>query len=121
MRALGLTIGLIVSGAFMASVAFGNPSMLPQHPGYPAAGKSPVTGESLANDAGQTNMVGDKALVQSAEFGQDALAQDRGDMIQNNQNIKRQGAGQLPVVDSAIQAGTSGINPGNVESTKMDR
>lgn len=121
MRALGLTIGLIVSGAFMASVAFGNPSLLPAHPGYPAAGKSPVTGQSLANDSGQGNMVGEKALVESAEFGQNSVSQDQKSMDQNNQNVTRQGAGQLPKVESAIQAETAGINPSGAQSTKIGR
>ncbi len=44
-----------------------NPATLPNHPGYPM-GKSidPVTGQSLANDPGQYNATGDKALMEAA-------------------------------------------------------
>jgi hypothetical protein len=47
--------------------AAANPATLPTHPGYPM-GKSidPVTGQSLANDPGQDNATGDKALMQAA-------------------------------------------------------
>lgn len=46
-----------------------NPATLPKHPGYPM-GKSvdPVTGQSLANDPGQGNATGDKALMEAAAF-----------------------------------------------------
>jgi hypothetical protein len=47
--------------------ATANPATLPKHPGYPM-GKSidPVTGQSLANDPGQYNATGDKALMEAA-------------------------------------------------------
>jgi hypothetical protein len=47
--------------------AAANPATLPKHPGYPM-GKSidPVTGQSLANDPGQGNATGDKALLEAA-------------------------------------------------------
>jgi hypothetical protein len=47
----------------MAVVAFGNPTMLPDHPGYPIkATKSPVSGVSTANDPGQENFYGQEAI-----------------------------------------------------------
>lgn len=47
----------------MATVVFANPSMLPDHPGHPMKPlKSPVTGQSLANDPGEENLFGQKAL-----------------------------------------------------------
>jgi len=49
--------------------AAANPATLPEHPGYPM-GKAtdPVTGQSLANDPGQGNATGDKALMEAAAF-----------------------------------------------------
>lgn len=46
-----------------------NPATLPKHPGYPM-GKAvdPVTGQSLANDPGQPNATGNKALMEAAAF-----------------------------------------------------
>ena len=58
-----IIIPFTLTGMLMAGVAFGNPVMLPQHPGYPM-GKAtdPVNGQSLANDPGRANAVGEKAL-----------------------------------------------------------
>ena len=49
--------------------ALPNPATLPKHPGYPM-GKAvdPVTGKSLANDPGQSNATGKKALMEAAVF-----------------------------------------------------
>jgi hypothetical protein len=49
--------------------AAANPATLPKHPGYPM-GKAtdPVTGQSLANDPGQGNATGEKALMEAAAF-----------------------------------------------------
>jgi hypothetical protein len=49
--------------------AAANPATLPKHPGYPM-GKAtdPVKGQSLANDPGQGNATGDKALTEAAAF-----------------------------------------------------
>ena len=56
---------LIVTSAPAAA----NPATLPKHPGYPM-GKAidPVSGQSLANDPGQGNATGNKALMESAAF-----------------------------------------------------
>ena len=49
--------------------AAANPTMLPKHPGYPMdKATDPVKGQSLANDAGQKNATGDKALMEAAAF-----------------------------------------------------
>ncbi len=47
------------AGALTAAAAWGNPVLLPQHPGYPM-GKAidPVTGQSLANDPGNPMRAG---------------------------------------------------------------
>ena len=66
----------LLSGTLVATVAFGNPTMLPQHPGYPMnKAIDPVGGQSLANDPGRQNAVGDSALRQSAAISDDNLSQ----------------------------------------------
>ena len=49
--------GLVVLGA--ASLAFGNPAMLPKHPGYPSGGE-------YANDTGQKNLTVEQSLSRAA-------------------------------------------------------
>jgi len=70
-----MKISLFVSAASVlttillgASFVFANPATLPKHPGYPM-GKAvdPVKGQSLANDPGQHNAVGAKALNEAAK------------------------------------------------------
>jgi hypothetical protein len=86
-------VGLIVS----ASLVFANPALLPKHPGYPGgAAQSPVNGQSTSNDPGQTNLGGEKAMVQSAEtYGQfttQTLKPETGRDAIVNEN----GAGRVP-------------------------
>jgi hypothetical protein len=100
---------------FVASLAFANPEMLPKHPGYPM-GKavSPVTGQPLANDAGQANAVGEKALTQAAGFDDARSVQQLTDP--NNQRlIKKEGAGLLP----KVQGPQIKIEPPVKEATKV--
>lgn len=115
-----MTFGILV---LCVSVASANPGMLPDHPGYPASGKDPVTGMSLANDTGETNAVGSEALAKSSRIGIEGLeniVQDPSTQDQNNRNLKRKGAGQLPEVAGPVQADTSGINPGGTTSIKVE-
>ena len=66
----------VLSGMFVTTVAFGNPTMLPQHPGYPMnKAIDPVTGQSLANDPGRSNAVGDSALHKSTAISDRNLSQ----------------------------------------------
>ena len=49
--------------------AAANPATLPKHPGYPMdKATDPVKGQSLANDPGQGNATGEKALMEAAAF-----------------------------------------------------
>jgi hypothetical protein len=48
----------VLSLALSVSLAMANPALLPSHPGYPASGN--------ANDKGQTNATGEKALSAAA-------------------------------------------------------
>lgn len=65
-----LVLFTILTLLFLTSLsASANPATLPKHPGYPM-GKAvdPVTGQSLANDPGQSNATGEKALTEAAAF-----------------------------------------------------
>jgi hypothetical protein len=96
------TLAAIVAATFAlgisASLAMANPALLPKHEGYPMKNDgSPVTGQPTANDPGQTNMGGAKALEQSSEATDNHTVQKLTDP--NNQRIaEKRGAGQLPKV-----------------------
>lgn len=69
---------LILSIVLMGSLAFGNPAMLPKHPGYPmAATEDPVMGIPTANDPGQKVPSVEEAKEQAARF-HDAHAVNQG-------------------------------------------
>ena len=57
-------VGVVLS----VTLALANPALLPKHPGYPASG--------YANDAGQTNMGGEKASLEGAKADSRHTAQD---------------------------------------------
>jgi len=85
---------------FGASFAFANPATLPKHPGYPM-GKAvdPVKGQSLANDPGQGNAIGDKALAEAATSA-DAHVKQKLSFNRNDKRImEKPGAGLLPKVE----------------------
>jgi hypothetical protein len=91
-------IAAAVAGvAFTLSLAQANPALLPKHPGYPGGNAvSPVTGQPLANDGGQTNAGGTAALENSAAVDKH-VEQHLAD--ENNARIaEKHGAGQLPKV-----------------------
>jgi len=94
-------IGIVVAVAgiaFTLSLAQANPALLPKHPGYPGGNAvSPVTGQPLANDSGETNAGGEKALRNAAGFDDSHTRQNLSDP--NNARIaEKHGAGQLPKV-----------------------
>jgi hypothetical protein len=81
-------VAAVIGVMFSLSLALANPALLPKHPGYPASGN--------ANDKGQHNAGGAKALEQSATVDKhvEQHLQDS-----NNQRItEKHGAGQLPKV-----------------------
>jgi hypothetical protein len=64
-----ISLVLAMCVVFAVSMAFGNPGMLPSHPGYPmSAAKSPVTGQPVANDPGQAPPSVDESLKQASAF-----------------------------------------------------
>lgn len=109
-----VAVSAVIGGGLCASVALANPAMLPKHPGYPM-GKSvsPVTGQPLANDPGQTNASGEKAALEAAAFDDSHVVQNLVDP--NNQRVlKKEGAGVLP----KVQGPEIKIEPPVKEATK---
>jgi hypothetical protein len=106
----------MLSGAFVAAVAFGNPTMLPQHPGYPM-GKAidPVSGQSLANDPGRANGVGDAALAAAAAFDDSHVSQKLSINDHDKRLLEKPGAGLLPKVEGPNIV----IDPPVTNATKM--
>lgn len=101
---------------FMSSLALANPATLPEHPGYPSKKSvSPVTGQSLANDAGKQNAIGEKALREAASYDDDHSVQNLADP-NNKRILKYEGAGVLP----KVQGPQIKIEPPVKEATKVN-
>ncbi|HNP28562.1 MAG TPA: hypothetical protein PKK23_05925 [Nitrospirales bacterium] len=67
-------LGSLAGTCLLATVALANPSMLPDHQGYPMKeSKSPVTGLSTANDPGQENLYGQNALNAATKEGKEDM------------------------------------------------
>ena len=111
MKAIGIILGTVGASCLVVSMAFA--AGPPPHPGYPAKGKSPVTGQSTANDPGQTNAVGNATLQVSQEAGTKAAMNDVSD-ANRGRITKSMGAGQLPTTDTM---NTVPINPAGAKST----
>lgn len=115
MKTLIGTVAALAIVGFSVSVALANPALLPKHEGYPAkASTSPVTGQSTANDSGQTNGGGDKAIMKSITSTDNHVRQNLVDP--NNHRIKeKHGAGQLP----SVQGPQIKIAPPVTSATKI--
>ncbi len=115
MKAIGIILGTLGASCLVVSMAFAQ-AKPPAHPGYPAQGKSPVTGQSTANDPGQTNAVGGGTLKASQDFGTKAAMNEANDA--NRARIqKSMGAGRLPQTDTM---NTVPINPAGAKSTVIN-
>jgi hypothetical protein len=79
--------------------AAANPTMLPKHPGYPMGNAvDPVKGQSLANDPGQSNAIGEKALIE-ASASEDTHVMQSLSFNPNEQELReKSGAGVSPKV-----------------------
>ena len=65
-----LFLGSLAGSCLLATFTLANPSMEPNHPGYPMKkSQSPVSGVSTANDPGRENFYGQKALDAATEEG----------------------------------------------------
>ncbi|MGH7230051.1 MAG: hypothetical protein ACREJU_01665 [Nitrospiraceae bacterium] len=117
MKAFVVAGAVIIGVGFSISLALGNPAMLPKHPGYPAdKAVSPVTGQPLANDPGQTNVGGDKALLDSAAFDDPHSMQNLSNP-ENTRILEKSGAGVLPKVEGPQIE----IEPPVKEGTRMPK
>ena len=69
MKKIILVTFLMFSIVLMGTLAFGNPAMLPKHPGYPmGATEDPVMGVPTANDPGRSAPPAAVAIEQAAKF-----------------------------------------------------
>ena len=115
MKAIGIILGTVAVSCLTLSMSFAQ-MLPPAHPGYPARGESPVTGQSTANDPGQSNAVGRTTLQASQGFGSKAAMNETKDV--NNARIKKSmGAGRLPETDTM---NTVPINPAGATSTVIN-
>ena len=115
MKTLIGTVAALAIVGFSVSVALANPALLPKHEGYPAkAATSPVTGQPLANDAGQTNAGGDKAIGKSITSTDNHVEQKL--VNPENHRVKEShGAGRLP----SVQGPQIKIEPPVTSATKI--
>lgn len=113
---IGCVSMLWVAGTFGVGLAFGNPALLPSHPGYPM-GKAtdPVTGQSLANDPGSANAVGESALSKAAAFDDNHVSQKLSINDHDQRLLEKPGAGVLP----KVQGPNIVIDPPVKEATKI--
>ena len=107
--------GILIILGWHASTARANPALLPHHPGYPM-GKAvdPVGGQSLANDPGQTNASGEKAIAGGATSSDRHALQKLSHDEANRRILDRPGAGVLP----KVQGPNIKIEPPVKEATK---
>ena len=99
----------------LASVAWANPALLPKHEGYPMdQAVSPVTGQSLTNDAGQKIAAVDKALNDAAA-SEDAHVTQHVTNPDDQRLLEKPGAGVLPKVEGPQIL----IEPPVKEATRM--
>ncbi len=106
-----LSVGLVVASS---SPAWGNPSMIPQHPGYPMHdAKDPVTGLSVANDAGQPSLPYKLSVEEGAVYHDKESVQSPFGYM----SLESQGAGVLPKTKGypnyKITPLVEAINPNN--------
>ena len=110
---VSVTVAMIV--AFLISLAWANPAMLPKHEGYPMdKAVSPVTGQPLANDPGQANAIGEKALS-GAAGAEDAHVSQQLTDPNEGRLLEKPGAGILPKVEGPQII----IDPPVKEATRM--
>lgn len=87
-----LLLGSLAGTCLVGTVAFANPSMMPDHPGYPMKeSKSPVSGVSTANDPGQENLYGQNALnAATKEYTEDLKTRRSGPKETNQAESQNQ-------------------------------
>lgn len=92
-----LTILAVV--LFTSLSASANPATLPKHPGYPMdKAVDPVKGQALANDPGQSNAIGNNALMEAAAFDDTHVMQSLSENPNEQELRGKSGAGSTPKV-----------------------
>jgi hypothetical protein len=115
-KSLLAALGLFVVMGLFATIAVGNPSMIPKHPGYPAQDvTSPVTGQPLANDPGQASTSQSQALEEAASSEDAHVSQNLLINLDNERLLEKPGAGVLP----RVQGPEIKIEPVVKEATRM--
>lgn len=117
MNGMRLLLATVAGTALTAAVAFANPAMLPNHPGYPAQGKSPATGQRTANDPGQTNATGAKTLTE-ASMSHDSASMNAVSDPNRMRITNSSGAGLLPEVEGPLNRVVP--NPAKARSTVIN-
>lgn len=108
-----VSVAILVGG--FVWIAWGNPAMLPKHEGYPMdKAVSPVTGQSLANDPGRANAIGEQALKDAAA-AEDAHVSQKLTNPDDARLLEKPGAGILPKVEGPQIK----IEPPVKEATRM--
>lgn len=99
------------------SLVLANPTLLPNHPGYPM-GKAvdPVKGQLLANDSGQINATGENSLAQAAAYDDVHVKQSLSINENDQRLLEKPGAGVLP----KVQGPNIKIEPPVKEGTKVN-
>jgi hypothetical protein len=110
-------LAVFIVGVLSISLVLANPTMLPKHPGYPM-GKAvdPVSGQSLANDPGQTNATGENSLAQASTFDDVHVKQSLSINQDDKRLLEKPGAGLLP----KVQGPNIKIEPPVKEGTKVN-
>ena len=92
-----LTIMAVV--LFTSVSASANPATLPKHPGYPMdKAVDPIAGQPLANDPGQSNAMGNDALMEAAAFDDTHVMQSLSSNPNEQELREKSGPGAAPKV-----------------------
>jgi hypothetical protein len=108
-------ITMVVGLLFAFSLVWAQ-MLAPKHPGYPMDNaKDPVSGQSLANDPGQTNAGGAEALAEAGKFDDVHTMQSLEFNRNDERYLEKPGAGLLP----KVQGPQIEIEPPVEEATRM--
>jgi hypothetical protein len=96
--------GSVAGLCLVGSAALANPSMVPDHPGYPMSkSKSPVSNVPTANDPGQEAMYGQKALNAATR------ADNQDQKIRSRSSLLEEGR----MEEKKVQEGQTGMHQEN--------
>ncbi|MDT7043737.1 hypothetical protein [Candidatus Nitronereus thalassa] len=90
---INILTGALLGTTLLVGTALANPALLPEHPGHPMKPlKSPVTGQSLANDPGRDLWTGEKAMQAATK----SEIRKNPEWTEKDTNVNNKGAGVLP-------------------------